>query len=436
MQIMKKILSISSFLLVVLSTLLVQCKKDEAMLTGTSSTADFDFLVTPLKDTLPFASVVTFTNKSQGEFLYQWDFGDNTALSSEKNPKHTYATGGEYNVRLTTVGANGNSSITKKIIVIDACANDFFNKLTSCSFNSWTWSSDGDAIRILSPNLSQVFFAGTAASCQADDVYKFYSDGKLEYDAKGQTFDVQSNYTCQAPKANAAKFKVIIKPNQLPRIVLDNVIGATSNPFIGTTDVVENNQYEVVSYSADRMVLRGVVANSGGNRIEIKLKKLVALTLADINNLLSGGSSKTWVLDPAPGAKAIIVGTESNPSQYFGGGTLDACQIDDKYTFSTGNKLTYNASGATFNGGNISPNYNCGSDRSYSNISYTFGAVTGGVAGLASIQLPQTPPTIFVGVTDVPSENVYRIIEISTTNLVLRAGNGSGTVFQMKFIPQ
>jgi hypothetical protein len=82
----------------------------------------------------------------------------------------------------------------------------------------------------------------------------------------------------------------------------------------------------------------------------------------------------------------------------------------------------------------IAPNYNCGSDRSYT-VAYTFGATTGGVAGLATITMPQAPPTIFIGTTDVPSENIYRIIEISPTKLLLRAGNGSGTVFQFKFIP-
>jgi hypothetical protein len=129
------------------------------------------------------------------------------------------------------------------------------------------------------------------------------------------------------------------------------------------------------------------------------------------------------------------VGTEANPALYFAGGPLDGnCQTDDVYTFTTSDKLNYNANGATFNGGNISPNYNCGADRSYNNIAFTFTATTGGVAGVATIQLPQAPPTIFIGTTDVPSENVYRIIDITPTKMTLRAGNGSGTVFQFKFI--
>jgi PKD repeat protein len=426
----KSLLYIS--LLAVLAVTLTQCKKTDLQLSGTPSVADFTFQVTPLQDTLPFVHKVTFTNTSQGEFLYQWDFGDNTALSPTKNPVHTYNVGGEYTVRLTTVGTNGNNSISKRVIVPSACNNDFFNKLTGCNNFTWTWSTDGDAIRVLSPDGSQVYFAGSAAGCQADDEYKFYADGRFEYNANGQTFDVQAGYSCQAPKANATKYKVVAKAGQPIKIFLDPIAG-TGRPFIGTTDLVDSNKYEIVSYTADNMVLRGRI--QGGDRLEVKLKRLVVLTLADINNLLSGGSSKTWRLDPTPGANTIIVGTEGNPAQYFGGGAIDACQIDDKYTFTTGNRITYDAAGSTFNGGNISPNYNCGADRSYTNVSYSFGPVTGGVAGVGSIQLPGTPPNSFIGVTDVPTENVYRIIEISANKLVLRAGNGSGTVFQFKFIP-
>jgi PKD repeat protein len=433
---MKKYKIISFLLLVAVSSILVQCKKDTLGLSGTSSAAEFTFRVTPLQDTLPFAYLVTFTNASQEGLQYQWDFGDNTQLSSEKNPTHKYAVGGEYTVKLISVGTNGNNTISKRIFVTNACQNDFFNYLTGCNSYVWTWSTDADAIRVLSPDGSQLFFAGAAANCQRDDLYKFYADGRFEYDANGQTFDAQAGFSCQAQKANAKNFKVLGKAGLPPEIILDKIPGTAANPFIGTTDVVDNNRYEVVSYAADKITLRGRIAGTGGQRLEVKLKKVVVLTLADIKNLLTGGSTKGWKLDPAAGANPIIVGTEANPSQYFAGGPIDFnCQSDDVYTFSTTDKVTYNANGATFNGGNIAPNYNCGSDRSYNNISYTFGATTGGVAGIATLQLPSAPPAIFIGTTDVP-DNTYRIIEISATKMTLRAGNGSGTVFQFKFIPQ
>ncbi len=429
---MKKYIKFSPLFLIALSMLLVQCKKDILGLNGSESKADFTFVIKPLQDTLPFAYEVKFTNVSEEATQYQWDFGDNTPLSAEKNPTHKYIVGGDYPVRLTSVGTNGNNSITKRIFVIDACQNDFYNTLTGCNGNTvWTWSTDADAIKVLSADATQVFFSGAAAPCQVDDLYKFNVNGNFEYDAVGQTFDAQAGFSCQAPKPNAPSFKVVAKPGQLPKIILSPLATGTGRPFIGTTDIVVDNLYTVQNYTSNRMTLR---ASSGGNLIEIKLKKVEALTIASIKALLTGAVSKTWRLDPTAGANAIIVGTEASPGTYFGGGPLDGnCQSDDTFTFTAANNIIYNANGSTFNGGNIAPNYNCGSDRSY-NVAYTFGATTGGVAGLGTIQLPGLPPTTFIGTTDVPSENLYRIIDITATKMTLRAGNGSSTIFQFKFV--
>lgn len=435
---MKKILLVS-FSLFALSVLLVKCKKSELELNGTASVANFTFQITPLQDTLPYALNVSFTNESEQALQYQWDFGDNSPLSSEKDPIHQYFAGGEYSVRMTSVGTNGNNTITKRIFVTDACQDDFFTNLTGCSNLVWTWSTDADAIKVLSPDATQVFFSGAAASCQVDDKYTFYADGRFTYDANGETFDAQSGFSCQAPKANSENYKVVSRPGQQPQIILNSTLtpGAGTAPFIGTTDIVDDNRYTVMSYSSDQMTLRSVITGSGGQLLEIKMKRVVALTLADIKTLLNGGSSKSWKLDPTPGANAITVGTEGNPTEYFAGGPLDTnCQSDDVYTFTTADKVNYNSNGSTFNGGNVAPNYNCGADRSYNDIAFTFSATTGGVSGLATLQLPSLPPNIFIGTTDVPAENVYRIISINSTSMLLRAGNGTGTVFQFKFIPQ
>ena len=433
---MKKNTLLSLFAAALPALLFVQCRKDNLQLSGSPSTAGFTFSQMPGGDTLPYPCRVDFVNTSSDEFLYQWNFGDNSALSPLSNPSHIYAVGGTYNVTLTTVGTNGNNSITKVVSVQDACQNDFFKKLTDCSFAEWTWSNDADAIRVLSPDGNSVYFSGAPAACQADDVYKFSAVGAFDYNANGQTFDVQAGYSCQAPRANAKSFRVLARNGQNPVIRLDSQVVGSGKPFIGTTDVVDSNRYEVRAYTATTMTLRGTIQGSGGIIIEVKLKKVVALTLDDIRNLLTGGSSRSWKLDPAPGANSIVVGTEANPSEYYGGGPLASCQLDDIYTFSSANTLTYNAAGSTFNGGNISPNYNCGDDRSFSNVGYTFGATNAGIAGLATLKLPSAPPSTFIGTTDVPAENVYRIIEINPSKLILRSGNGSAAVFQFKFIPQ
>jgi hypothetical protein len=433
---MKKNTFLSLFAAVLPALLFVQCRKDNLQLSGSPSAAGFTFSQAPAGDTLPYPCRIDFLNGSSEAFLYQWNFGDNSALSPLKDPSHVYAVGGTYNVTLTSVGTNGNNSITKVVSVLDACQNDFFSKLTNCSFAEWTWSNDADAIRVLSPDGNSVYFSGAPAGCQADDVYKFSANGAFDYNANGQTFDVQAGYSCQAPKPNAMGYRVLARSGQNPVICLDSLTIGSGKPFIGTTDLVDSNRYEVMAYTATTLTLRGKIQGSGGILVEVKLKKVVALTLEDIRNLLTGGGSRSWKLDPAAGANPIVVGTEGNPSEYYGGGPLAACQLDDIYTFTSANTLSYNAAGSTFNGGNISPNYNCGDDRSFSNVGYTFGATTPGIAGLATIKLPSAPPATFIGTTDVPAENVYRIIEINAAKMILRGGNGSSTVFQFKFIPQ
>lgn len=164
----------------------------------------------------------------------------------------------------------------------------------------------------------------------------------------------------------------------------------------------------------------------------------VSIAVDDLlsNPIFQMFTAKTWKLNPAAGANAIIVGTEGNPAQYFGGGGLDGCQTDDTYKFNTDLKMTYAANGATFNGGNIAPNFTCGTDRSYANVAYTFTpGVTAG-AGIATVEIPGAAvPTRFIGVTDV-SSNFYRIISISANAMVLRSGTTSQTVHQFKFIAQ
>lgn len=62
--------------------------------------------------------VVTFTNFSQNAVSYSWDFGDDSAPSTEESPIHTYEEAGEYTVTLTAVGAGGDEAVKEETITI------------------------------------------------------------------------------------------------------------------------------------------------------------------------------------------------------------------------------------------------------------------------------------------------------------------------------
>lgn len=409
---------------------LIACKKDEPKLSGNASTAAFTFVVnkTPGGDTLPFRNVVAFTNNSSSAFTYLWDFGDaNTSVLP--NPVHTFGAGSSFLVRLTSVGQNGNNTTSQTVSLESPCDVGAFNILTACGNKTWAMSPAADAITILSADGGTVEFSGAPADCQSDDEYTFSVAGTLNYDAKGQTFvanEPPSPYSCRAPQPNASRFFMIKPANGNPRIVLDG-LNVSRNPFLGTTDQVVGNSYEILSITESDFTVEGILTN--GQRLRMKFRN-ATISPETLKIFLTGGSRKTWRLDSTAGANAIVVGTEANPTEYYAGGPLADCQKDDWYTFTETDSLVVNCNGST-----LLPalGFSCGDDKSFRSV-YGYGAVAGGRAGLAQVQLTANDPNQWIGVYDRANENVYRILSINNSTMLLRAGNGSGVVHTMKFV--
>jgi PKD repeat protein len=405
---------------------LAACQEDELSLEGTASVASFNFQIVPssLPDTLPFEPVGIFTSTSQDAFIHRWTFGDGSPRVMERDPVHTFRRGGNLNVTLITVGTNGNSEVARTVTVPTPCDDANFNLLTGCGSKEWLFSSATDAIRVLSADGSEVFFAGPGAGCQVDDTYRFFANGQLAYEANGETFVAQAGFTCQPALSNATSFQFVRRAGQNPLIVL-NGDGLAQNPFLGTTDVVQNNAYEIVELTEDNMTLRGFLLD--GARIEVKFQ--VATAIGAVKLLLTGGDSKTWKLaDAAAPPFPIVVGPEGNPAEFFSGGPLASCQLTDRYTFTMDDQLIYDSGGETFV---AEDGFTCQPSRSYT-TNYVFSSVSGPVAGLAQITLNND--NLFIGVTD-RAQNVYRIIEINENLMVLRAGDGSTVTHTMRFIP-
>lgn len=404
------------------SLLLASCdKEDTGVLEGAVPTADFTVAV----NTTEFPTVVTFTNTSQNGFLYQWEFGDNSRATGE-TVTHTYPRPGTYQVRLTAAGRGGTGTSPEKAVVIpSACANASFAGLTACARDgatTWTYSRAAGAIEILAADDRTVVSSSAANSlpaCQADDQFSFTSGFQYSYKSGGQT---DQNGTCAATADASSSFRFLPNGSGPAQIVLQ-----AANAFIGTASPAANRTYDIVEATADRLRLKSTNAN--GTKTVVTL---VPFNATDpIRQLLTGGSSKTWMLDNATDAP-IVVGTEANPTQYFAGvkaGELPTCQSDDEYTFAATNSLTYNAKAETFS---AAAGFTC--QPAQSGVSaYSFGPAIG--TGLAQFVLART--NAFIGTTDAsPTERVYRIISIDDKKMTLRAGSGAsgGTVFTMKFV--
>ncbi len=80
--------------------------------------ADFSFAPTSPET----GEEVTFTNESQDATSYQWSAAGTNFSSTEANPKFTFATAGDFDVKLVVTNAVGTDEITKTVTVTQAVA--------------------------------------------------------------------------------------------------------------------------------------------------------------------------------------------------------------------------------------------------------------------------------------------------------------------------
>jgi gliding motility-associated-like protein len=71
---------------------------------------------------------------------FLWDFGDNTSISSEETPYHTFKKPGTYKVALTAIDKNANSKISYQLIEVEK------NKISKLDEIQNVFSPNGDGI--------------------------------------------------------------------------------------------------------------------------------------------------------------------------------------------------------------------------------------------------------------------------------------------------
>lgn len=404
--------------------LFTACKKnDKGELSGPLPTASFASAI----NTTQFPVTVTFTDNSQDGFTNEWDFGDNTR-GQGKVVTHTYTRPGSYKVQLIVAGRAGSSTTPQQTVVIpSACDNAGFAALTACGGSgaaSWIISKEPGAIVRLAANGTTVLSSlpaagGTLPDCQLDDQFTFATNFVYAYDAGGQTYSNGACGTARDPNSN-----FVYKPvGTSGQIILQN---PKAKSFIGLTDSVVNKTYDLVEATATRLRLRGTNPD-GTFTVVTYMPQLSAVD--KVKQLLTNGSSKTWMLDNTVDKPIAVGPSDSDPNSYYAGGaagSLPACQADDEYTFSNANVYTYDAKAETFVAGSTG---GCQAPRSGTSP-FTFGAATG--AGVAQFTLGTAGR--FIGITDAP-DLTYRILSIDAKHMVLRAGSSTASlVFTMKLV--
>ena len=129
-----------------------------------------NFTASPQSGTIPLT--VNFIDMSSGDCTgWEWDFGDGTPNSTDRNPTHTYCANDDYTVTLTVTNAGGSHSETKTayirvsdipVPVANFTASphegieDLVVHFKDTSFNSptsWHWDfGDGGTSNLQSPN--------------------------------------------------------------------------------------------------------------------------------------------------------------------------------------------------------------------------------------------------------------------------------------------
>ncbi len=186
-NIMKTYLKSMFAIMIASFVLIVGCKDDDPMNPTDELIASFQYEVSASN-----WAEVTFSNFSTNATSYDWDFGDDNS-STEENPTHTYAAGGEYVVTLTATGSDGETATkTETLNIVDP--DEALTFLAGTAGKTWYLNRETIACGV-GPTVGDVgwwaFGINTPLGdrpCVLDDAYTFNPDGSFDFNSNGTLF--------------------------------------------------------------------------------------------------------------------------------------------------------------------------------------------------------------------------------------------------------
>ncbi len=138
--------------------------------------------------------VVRFENFSENAVSYSWNFGDNSAASTEENPTHTFPAAGTYKVVLSAKGGGGDISTKEEEVIVND-PNFELKKLTGQTSKTWKMIRDVSTrqypLQVGPSDRSTIWFAFGkdqplgARPCLLNDEFIFKFNGDYQYKSNG-----------------------------------------------------------------------------------------------------------------------------------------------------------------------------------------------------------------------------------------------------------
>jgi len=177
---MKKYLKLVSLFAAVM-ILLAGCKKDPPAPTAS-------FTATVVSNVVTFEVVVTDVDQ------YEWNFGDNSVVSTIENPTHTYLEyGRDYTVTLVVTGPGGELTVTQTVTIPAMTKMEMLTGGASVTTGKkWRMSASAEAFRAKPDDeltVDKNYPAGVLSmlgyTTVYTDEYTFYSNGNYTITPKG-----------------------------------------------------------------------------------------------------------------------------------------------------------------------------------------------------------------------------------------------------------